>query len=79
MLERKEYEITKERALQLKEEIYKDPFVNTVVRPFGKPMINYTVDDAWSKLGQELGFDFNTVESLPNKGECFFTAIPYTK
>ncbi len=30
----------------------------------------------WMALGRKMGFDWNTVWSVPEKGERIFTAIP---
>lgn len=33
-------------------------------------------NDAWARLGREMGFDAMTVQPVAGKGDRFFTAVP---
>jgi hypothetical protein len=35
-------------------------------------------DRAWQELGAEVGFDWKTVDPLPEKGQEYFTAVPHS-
>lgn len=34
------------------------------------------VNEAWQELGAKMGFDWETAESIPDKGPNWFSAIP---
>ena len=42
----------------------------------GMPSLQERANDAWNKLGEELGFDYMTVRPIQGKSEKFFTAEP---
>ncbi len=52
----------------LDDQIRKQHFLNVHFRAFK------LANDAWQELGQEMGFDYTTVEPVYGKGSEFFTA-----
>ena len=71
---RKEFELTQEQLNLLLDASKPTP---VIFLSGGKPLFNSPQENAnyaWEKLGEELGFDYMTVE--PNgKGNRFFSAV----
>ena len=76
MYPRTEYEMSEDDLEKLLEACKPTPvmFLTGGVPIGGTPQEN--ANHAWERLGQEMGFDFNTVQPIPGKGQRFFSAIP---
>lgn len=73
-MERKEYEMTEEQLATLLEAC--QPTSCVMIGGYVPPTPQENANDAWRKLGQELGFEWTTVEPVHGKSNKFFTAIP---
>jgi uncharacterized membrane protein YjjP (DUF1212 family) len=76
MNERVEYEMTQEQYNKLLEACRPVPMIMLQCGTPSSPQEN--ANRAWALLGEEMGFEFMTVKSVPNK-ERFFTAVPKHK
>lgn len=71
----KEFELTQEQFQKLVEASQPVPYLVIGGHPPSSPQEN--ANRAWQALGEELGFDWLSVEPVPGKNHYFFTA--YTK
>lgn len=74
MAERREYEMTEEQLEKILEASKPVPYI--MVGGMPPPSPQEVANAAWSRLGDELGFQYMTVQPVPGKGERFFTAVP---
>lgn len=74
MTERREYEMTEEQLAVIRDASKPVPYLVVGGMPPGSPQEN--AHRAWQALGDEMGFDWQTAESAPGRGERFFTAVP---
>ncbi len=77
---RREFEMTQEQLDKMLEACKR----NLKFEDFGGAMVAHVgpdynaVNEAWKKLGDEMGFFWKTVLPVPEKGDRFFTAVPGT-
>lgn len=71
---RKKYEMTKERLEQMISGMQPSPVI--AMHCGMPPSVQEKANAEWEKLGEEMGFDYMTVEPIPGKGGLHFTAIP---
>lgn len=71
MAERKEFEMTQEQLDKLLEACKPVPYM--VIGGMEPRSLQERANDAWERLGKELGFKHMTVQPL-SKGNRFFTA-----
>lgn len=74
MKDRKQFEMTEDQLEALLKASEPVPYLIVGGRPPSSPQER--ANAAWAELGREMGFDHMTVEPLPGKGDCFFTAVP---
>lgn len=71
--ERREFELTPDQLAELLEACKPVPYMVIGGVPPRSPQEN--ANEAWRKLGDELGFDWASVAGVPGKGQEFFTAV----
>lgn len=69
---RKEYEMTEAQLKQLLDACKPVTYIMAQCGPISSPQEN--ANRAWSRLGDEMGFDSRTVEPT-GRGDRFFTAV----
>lgn len=76
MYPRTEYEMTEKDLKSILNACKPTPvmFTGNGVNIGGSQQEN--ANTAWEKLGNKMGFDYNTVRPVEGKGNRFFTAIP---
>jgi hypothetical protein len=74
MYPRSEYEMSESDLKELLEACRSTPVM--MIGGYAPPLPQENANRAWERLGQKLGFDFNTVRPIDGKGQRFFTAIP---
>ena len=72
MSERREYEMTEEQLEQILKASQPVPYL--IVGGMPPPSPQESANAAWRALAQEMGFRWDTVRPVPNKGQRFFTA-----
>lgn len=79
MADRIEFEMTSEQHERLLDACKPTPAMwgPGGVRLFSTPQEN--ANHAWRALGDEMGFDWTTVQPIPGKGSQFFRAVALTK
>ena len=75
-MERKEYEMTQEQYDTLLDACKPVPMIMLQCGTPSSPQEN--ANRAWEALGKEMGFEYMSVKSVPNKPR-FFTAEPLIK
>jgi hypothetical protein len=68
---RREYEMTQEQYDELLDACRPVPYMVFGGRPPSSPQEN--ANNAWKRLGREMGFQYMSVKSVPNQPR-FFTA-----
>lgn len=71
---RKNYEMTLARLEQMIAAMQPSPVI--AMHCGMPPSVQEKANAEWKKLGDEMGFDFMTVEPIAGKGGLHFTAIP---
>ena len=74
---RKEFEMTDEQLKRLLDACKPVPYMVIGGMEPRSPQEN--ANEAWASLGQELGFDYMTVEPVKGKSNKFFTANEVSK
>jgi hypothetical protein len=69
---RKEFELTQEQFDELMAASQPVPYIVVGGHPPMSPQ--ESANRAWKKLGEELGFEYMTVQPVPGKSTHFFTA-----
>lgn len=72
--ERREYEMNDEQFAKMCEAMKPQALIMLQCGPSPSPQ--QRANEAWWKLGKEMGFDGGTALPSPGKGPRFFTAIP---
>ena len=74
MYPRTEYEMTEEQMKVLMDACKPVPCI--MVGGYSPQTPQQNANNAWAKLGEEMGFDSTTVQPVSGKGTAFFTAVP---
>lgn len=74
MYPRTNYEMTEADLEKILDACKPVPMIMLHIETPSSPQEN--ANRAWAELGQRMGFDAMTVESIPGKGNRFFTAVP---
>jgi hypothetical protein len=73
-MERKKYEMSDQQLAELLEACKPVPYLVVGGMVPASPQEN--ANRAWKRLGDELGFQWDTAEPLPHDSQKFFTAVP---
>lgn len=71
---RQEYQLTPEQKATLLEAMKPVPYI--IVGGTRPRSQQENANDAWKRLGDELGFDWKTVQPVTGKGDDWFSARP---
>ena len=74
MTERREYEMNDAQWEMMLAAMKPTPLILLQCGPSPSPQ--QRANEAWWKLGKEMGFDGGTAQPSPGKGPRFFTAVP---
>lgn len=73
MANRENFEMTDDDLKELLEAC--KPTVCMLIGGYSPPTPQENANRAWANLGQQMGFDSMTVQSIKGKGDKFFSAI----
>ncbi len=74
MYPRTEYEMTQQDLDTLMEAMKPVPAI--MLQCGNPPSQQENANSAWQRLGEKMGFDYNTVQPIGGKGVRFFSAVP---
>ena len=74
MYPRINYEMTEEDLEEILETCKPVPMI--MLQCGTPPSVQENANRAWRRLGEKMGFDYDTVQPVVGKGSRFFTAVP---